>query len=251
MELGEKLKQARLAAGLSQRQLCGDTITRNMLSLIENGAAQPSMDTLRFLAARLQKPLHYFLEDGEGSTDGWQLLKEEQYEQILNGAETQYQNPALLTLAALGLAQKAIAQNQIPYAKNLLTKSADWCQNAPGCSQELERKRLLLLFKLSPKDAPILSAQLSDDELLLRSAAAISQGNCQLSLSLLSCAQNKGDALWLQLAADSCFLLEDYAQAVSYYQQIEDTSLRRLEQCYEKLGDYRMAYHYACRQREL
>ena len=31
MELGEKLKQARLALGLSQRQLCGDTITRNML----------------------------------------------------------------------------------------------------------------------------------------------------------------------------------------------------------------------------
>ena len=32
MELGEKLKQARLEAGLSQRQLCGEEITRNMLS---------------------------------------------------------------------------------------------------------------------------------------------------------------------------------------------------------------------------
>ena len=39
MELGEKLRQARLAAGLSQRQLCGDVITRNMLSQIESGAA--------------------------------------------------------------------------------------------------------------------------------------------------------------------------------------------------------------------
>ena len=38
MELGEKLRQARLEAGLTQRQLCGDQITRNMLSLIENGA---------------------------------------------------------------------------------------------------------------------------------------------------------------------------------------------------------------------
>ena len=35
MELGEKLKQARLETGLSQRQLCGEEITRNMLSLIE------------------------------------------------------------------------------------------------------------------------------------------------------------------------------------------------------------------------
>ena len=52
MELGEKIKQARLEAGLSQRQLCGDTVTRNMLSQIENGSARPSMDTLRFFAAR-------------------------------------------------------------------------------------------------------------------------------------------------------------------------------------------------------
>ena len=46
MELGEKIRQARLDAGMSQRQLCGDEITRNMLSLIENGSAKPSMKTL-------------------------------------------------------------------------------------------------------------------------------------------------------------------------------------------------------------
>lgn len=34
MELGQRLKQARLEAGMSQRQLCGDVITRNMLSQI-------------------------------------------------------------------------------------------------------------------------------------------------------------------------------------------------------------------------
>jgi transcriptional regulator with XRE-family HTH domain len=55
MELGEKLRQARLEAGLSQRQLCGEEITRNMLSLIENGSAKPSMKTLQYLAARLGK----------------------------------------------------------------------------------------------------------------------------------------------------------------------------------------------------
>ena len=63
MELGEKLKQARLEAGLSQRQLCGEEITRNMLSLIENGSAKPSMKTLQYLAARLGKPVSYLLEE--------------------------------------------------------------------------------------------------------------------------------------------------------------------------------------------
>ncbi|MBQ9167969.1 MAG: helix-turn-helix transcriptional regulator, partial [Oscillospiraceae bacterium] len=63
MELGQRIRQARLEAGLSQRQLCGDEITRNMLSQIENGSAHPSMTTLRYLAERLGKSISYFLEE--------------------------------------------------------------------------------------------------------------------------------------------------------------------------------------------
>ena len=60
MDLGEKIKAARLGLGLSQRQLCGEAITRNMLSQIENGSAKPSMQTLRYLAERLGKSVSYF-----------------------------------------------------------------------------------------------------------------------------------------------------------------------------------------------
>ena len=67
MDLGEKLKKVRLDAGLSQRQVCGERITRNMLSQIENGSARPSMDTLRYLADRLGKPLGYFLDTDSDS----------------------------------------------------------------------------------------------------------------------------------------------------------------------------------------
>lgn len=63
MDLGEKLRQARLEAGLSQRQLCGEQITRNMLSQIESGKAKPSVETLTFLAQQLGKPVGYFLQD--------------------------------------------------------------------------------------------------------------------------------------------------------------------------------------------
>lgn len=63
MELGQKLRQARQEAGLSQRQLCGEELTRNMLSQIENGSARPSMDTLRYLAQRLGKPMSFFLDE--------------------------------------------------------------------------------------------------------------------------------------------------------------------------------------------
>ena len=63
MDLGKKIRQARLEAGLSQRALCGDVITRNMLSQIENGTAKPSMATLQHLAGQLGKPVGYFLEE--------------------------------------------------------------------------------------------------------------------------------------------------------------------------------------------
>ena len=68
MTLGQRILQARQRAGLSQRQLCGDVITRNMLSLIENGSARPSMDTLAYLAERLGKPMGYFWEEANASS---------------------------------------------------------------------------------------------------------------------------------------------------------------------------------------
>ena len=63
MEWGQRIRQARQEAGLSQRQLCGETITRNMLSRIEHGTVRPSMTTLRFLAEKLGKPGSFFLDE--------------------------------------------------------------------------------------------------------------------------------------------------------------------------------------------
>ena len=47
MELGQRIRQARQEAGLSQRQLCGEEITRNMLSLIENAENDEEKERLR------------------------------------------------------------------------------------------------------------------------------------------------------------------------------------------------------------
>ena len=63
MELGQKLKLARIEAGLSQRQLCGEEITRNMLSLIENGSANPSLSTIIYIAGRLGVPAGFLLAE--------------------------------------------------------------------------------------------------------------------------------------------------------------------------------------------
>ena len=76
MELGNKIRQARLEAGLSQRQLCGEQITRNMLSQIENGSAKPSMDTLRYLADKLGKSVSFFLEETVISSQNLPLMQQ-------------------------------------------------------------------------------------------------------------------------------------------------------------------------------
>ena len=63
MTLGQKLKQARLARGMTQAQVVGERITRNMLSQIENDQASPSVGTLEYLAAVLDVKLAWLLAD--------------------------------------------------------------------------------------------------------------------------------------------------------------------------------------------
>ena len=86
MELGQRIKAARLEAGLSQRQLCGDTITRNMLSLIESGRARPSMDTLCYFATKLQKPVGYFLEEQAVLSPNQQAMASARNAQVASSA---------------------------------------------------------------------------------------------------------------------------------------------------------------------
>ncbi len=60
--LGERLKQARIEKKMTQKEVAGDFITRNMLSQIENGLATPSIKTIEHLAKTLNKPIAYFME---------------------------------------------------------------------------------------------------------------------------------------------------------------------------------------------
>ncbi|MDD6815275.1 MAG: helix-turn-helix transcriptional regulator [Firmicutes bacterium] len=55
-ELGHRIKEARIAKKMTQSQVVGDFITRNMLSQIENGTALPSVKTLKYLADVLNIP---------------------------------------------------------------------------------------------------------------------------------------------------------------------------------------------------
>ena len=58
--LGKRIKEARLAKKMTQSEVVGDFITRNMLSQIESGSATPSVKTLEYLCKVLEIELMPF-----------------------------------------------------------------------------------------------------------------------------------------------------------------------------------------------
>ena len=253
MELGQRIKAARLEAGLSQRQLCGEEITRNMLSQIENGVAKPSMATLQYLAAQLGKPVSFFLEETVASPNQVRMdearaaFLQEDYRQVLaHLADFASPDPVfdgekhlLEALSCIFLAEKE------PNA-SLLAQAASAGSQTPYYTPELERRRLLCLSRIAPVDLGPISP---DRELLVLAHAALASQDFEDCLHYLNAIQQKNKE-WLFLRADLAFQMEDYAQAADYYTQTADpAAYPRLEKCYLQLQNYKMAYHYACLQR--
>lgn len=264
MELGEKLRQARLEAGLSQRQLCGEEITRNMLSLIEHGSAKPSMKTLQYLASRLGKPVGYFLDDAAVVSPN-QAVMESARQRYDAGdfAEAMllledYQSPdpvydremgLLHTLSRLNLAEQALNQGRERYARELLDQSD---RQMPYASAELSRRRLLLLGRI-PGETVSHRLPSLDEELLLRAREALARGDVSRASALLDAAEDQQSAAWCLLRGEVFFQQKQFSQAVPLFLAAESVFPRKcaekLEICYRELGDFRLAYEYACKQR--
>ncbi len=264
MELGEKLRQARLEAGLSQRQLCGDVITRNMLSLIENGSAKPSMDTLKILASRLGKRVSYFLEEDALTSPNSALMEEARRRYDAGdaagaiGVLADYRQPdtvydrergLLMILSRLELAEQAILEGRYPYALELLTKTEE---KDGYCRAELERRRLLLLGRLPGQQVGDRLPSL-DEELLLRAGEAFSSGDAHRALRLLEAAEDWENAQWNFLRGRLHLEKGAFREAARCLHKAEKTFPKEtaplLERCWRELGDYRRAYEYACKQK--
>ena len=60
--IGQRLREARQRAGLTQQQLAGDRYTKAYVSALETGIARPSMVALSYLSGRLNLPASHFLD---------------------------------------------------------------------------------------------------------------------------------------------------------------------------------------------
>lgn len=91
--IGQKIKVARKEKKLTQEELADSNISRSLISLIENDLSYPSMQTLEYLAMKLDKHISYFLvEDDTDSlnliADLEYLLDTEEYMQIIDKTES-------------------------------------------------------------------------------------------------------------------------------------------------------------------
>jgi tetratricopeptide (TPR) repeat protein len=76
-EIGRKVRALRLAKGLSQRQLAGQEMTRNLISLIEAGKVGASRKTLCAIAERLGVQVDYFFTASAAAVPEMAILPEE------------------------------------------------------------------------------------------------------------------------------------------------------------------------------
>ena len=63
MTIGEKIRARRKALGLTQSDVAGTAVTRNMICAIERGSVSPSIATLRAIAEVLSVPVDYLVSE--------------------------------------------------------------------------------------------------------------------------------------------------------------------------------------------
>ena len=167
-ELGKRIKEARLAKKMTQSDVAGDFITRNMLSQIESGAANPSLKTLEYLTSVLDIPIQVLLPDSkeaereeeenslyEQLLEMKQLFSEEKYSLTLEAAEKLFDTDlydeayALTARSYVNMAQQK--ENDLSAAAELADKAYEYADKGLYSSRDVKTAAALLLNKIAEK----------------------------------------------------------------------------------------------------
>lgn len=288
MTLGQKIRQARIERGLTQKQLVGDHITRNMLSKIENDSATPSVRTLEYLAKKLALSAGYFMEDScysdgtspDGLDDMRKAYKEGRYLDCIKLLEdsktagTTDEGYLLHARSALAIAHESLLNGNVLSAKEYADAADYYNKEGIYYSPEIDAEMSLILAEcslvldLSEFDDNAREFERAIKEIsfaaryrLARAEFLLKTGETELACRMIERLSDlsgglKSKRLYLK---GLCLLkTEDYANAADALTCAEasidnDESLQQLiykalEICYKELEDFKMAYHYASKQ---
>ena len=154
-ELGKRLKEARIARKMTQSEVVGDFITRNMLSQIESGTATPSIRTLEYLCEVLEIPVKQLMTDR--AEDELALLMRAkdlfargEFAKVIevsrnHPGELADEFQAILARAYLGKAKEEAASGNYKEAAGLTESAADYAQKGIYANDTLKTEALLFL----------------------------------------------------------------------------------------------------------
>jgi transcriptional regulator with XRE-family HTH domain len=132
-QLGSVIKKKRKMLRLTQEQVVGDFITRNMLSQIESGSANPSLKTLRYLADKLDIPFAELFGGAPGAERYYKaktFFSEAEYAEVLSISDSSRPENGfydeIMALAALS----AIELAESMYMQRKGNECADFCDRA-------------------------------------------------------------------------------------------------------------------------
>ena len=290
MNLGEKIKAARLERHMTQKDVVGDYITRNMLSKIENGSATPSVKTLEYLAGALGLPAGYFMTESGGDeltpgcvADARAYFKQGQYEaciQVLDTLELDggYRDEVnlLQARAKIGMSKKAMADGRYEEAIRLARESIQHNDRSLYVSAAFRTEALLLIARCTMDLEGDFSKALDEYQTayqdqglgefyrLTMAEYHIGQGDmaaAKREMDSIARLSDTSKPVYLMLQGSIELKDKQFEAAAKQLEKAEQLArttgsnyfmsslYAMLEHCYRELGDYRMAYTYACKQR--
>ncbi|MBQ9777743.1 MAG: helix-turn-helix transcriptional regulator [Clostridia bacterium] len=278
MHIGEKIKTLRQSKLMTQSELAGNHITRNMLSSIEHGTALPSLPTALYLAERLSVPVGYLLaQDGDElayrkmteianirsafAAGDWQGALS-----IINATFEGSEDDELSLIRArseYGLAQKALESGRLRPAVAAFDRALQACEKTVYDTAWL-RARIAVCFRYLGNISPTLSSDVLDADEVER-ARALGDELCEYVLALeqdggasydFYCERHQGSPYADRLHALALMQAGEYRQALSVLEALLSHEkltfgvllyevFGDLEVCYRKNDDYKRAYEFS------
>ncbi len=267
MKLGEKIKERRTALGMTQKELAGDHMTRNMLSEIENGIAMPSLANLQYLATRLGVSAGYLLEETMTLFDDQKqryyptlqkLYHEKKSVECISLATEIFKDEVdcalayLLACACLEEAERCTDNGSIHTAMSYLGKMEHYIGMTCLPTAHLEARGVLCRAQASD---PLTPHYALDEEFYLENTAKACRD--ELYHYLKDDREFHYHTPVLRMHIDAKQLMREYryTEAIGYLNQIVDNRLTDhpgvlilyrvysdLETCYRERKDYENAY---------
>ncbi len=264
--IGKKIRSLRARRGMTQKELAGGEITRNMLSRIENGAAYPSISSLLYLAERLEVSPAYFFDESEKTQSEIESMlcsyyNEGEYEKCITAgtALPASESGNILAQCYLNIAVSDFMNMKFRSAREALLLAKEQCESAADITDTVYNIVMCLLNlhdvgfdlgvdEVSSATLPSYNAMASNFYMFLLSNADSCEDEDELSKNSLyglhisaraeiSAGNYKGAADILKIARSKISDKTPKALAFMIYDDLENVSLRT--------DDYREAYEAA------